>query len=114
MNPYENDCEARCPVCHAEYHPCDCPAEVEEKGATAMNQPRVTIKKVNTALPEGYELVKGNGYFYFTGPDCHEWYTSSVPVCHLNDLTVERWVEEFNDLRTNKDDATQTAALKKS
>jgi hypothetical protein len=60
---------------------------------------RLTIKKINQAVQEieqSWELVKGNGYFYWSHPtdfsylDC-----ASIPVCKLNDLTLDRWIEEF-------------------
>jgi hypothetical protein len=64
---------------------------------------RTTIRKVNEALQaagfEGVELVKGNGYWYFSGGDAMGWYSSSVMVYHLNALTVEQWVAEARQLK---------------
>ena len=58
---------------------------------------RTTIRKVNEALPEGIELVKGNGYFYFAseiGVEVDEafepagfWDGSSVYTFHLQNGT---------------------------
>ena len=39
------------------------------------------------------ELVKGEGYFYFIGDDVNVW-AESVYVYRLNELTLERWIEE--------------------
>ncbi len=64
---------------------------------------RLTLKKVTAALPKGYELVKGEGYFYFAGNDAMSWYSSSVLVFRINDLTLEQWVTEFETLRAAKD-----------
>jgi hypothetical protein len=64
---------------------------------------RTTIRKVNEALQaagfEGVELVKGSGYWYFSGGDAMGWYSSSVMVYHLNALTVEQWVAEARQLK---------------
>lgn len=60
----------------------------------------ISIKQVNKLLPEGYELVKGKGYFYFSGNDALDWETSSVYVYKISDLPLERWLEEFNYLRS--------------
>lgn len=65
--------------------------------------PRATIKAVNKALPEGYELVRGKDYFYFDGPGTESWFTTSVPVFRVSHLTVEQWVKEFEYLLANKD-----------
>ena len=54
-------------------------------------------KQVNARLKAaGREerLVAGRGYCYFVGGDAMSWYTSSVPVCYISDLTVDRWLEE--------------------
>lgn len=60
---------------------------------------RLTIKKINQAVQEieqGWELVKGNGYFYWSHPtDLSYLDCASIPVCKVNDLTLDRWIEEF-------------------
>ena len=58
----------------------------------------LTLKKVNKAVQEieaGWELVKGNGYFYWSHPTADYWEMPTVCICKLNDFTLERWVEEF-------------------
>lgn len=61
---------------------------------------RVTINKVNEAIrrlpgAEDAELVKGRDYFWFYGTEASGFYSQSVPVSHLNDLTVDQWVAEY-------------------
>jgi exopolyphosphatase/pppGpp-phosphohydrolase len=60
---------------------------------------RLTMKKVNAAIKAAgggsVELVKGDGYFYFAGGESEEWNSTGVYVYTLNELTLERWVEEW-------------------
>lgn len=58
---------------------------------------RVTINKVNERIAAyGFELVKGNGYFYFAPLENGCWLDdSSVLVYHLNDLDIDRWESEL-------------------
>ena len=67
-----------------------------------LNKYPKTLKEVNKHLPKGYELIKGKGYLYFWGNDCASWYTSSVAVCYLKHLTIKRWIEEFNYLKSKE------------
>lgn len=63
----------------------------------------LTLKTINKHLmAHGYpeELVKGRGYFYFVGPGTDRWYTASVMVNRLNQLTLDQWVAELNALRS--------------
>lgn len=64
---------------------------------------KATTKKVNEAIRkisgrQDTELVKGNGYLYFWGYEEAGWGTTSVPVCHLHHLTLEQWVEAYQEL----------------
>ena len=72
---------------------------------------KATLKKINehiatlTEYGAGLELVKGNGYFYFSfkpGSRPHagyplrsdgypSWPPDSIHVCHLNHMTLEDW-----------------------
>lgn len=68
---------------------------------------RLTRKAVAKALvaegfPADIELVQGNGYLYFAGGNCHEWYSSSVYVCYLGHLTLEQWVQEAKTLSASR------------
>ncbi len=60
---------------------------------------KLTMKKVNHAIQEiedGWELVKGNGYFYWVHPtDMSYLDLATVGVYKLNDFTLDRWIEEF-------------------
>ena len=64
---------------------------------------RTTISRVNDALEaagfEGVELVRGNGYFYFSGGDSVRWRTTAVYTDRLTGMTVEQWVDEARQLR---------------
>ena len=60
---------------------------------------RLTIKKINKVvqeIEEGWELVKGNGYFYWSHPtDLSYLDCATIPVYKVNDLTLDQWIEEF-------------------
>ena len=60
---------------------------------------RLTLKKINHAiqtLEEGWELVKGNGYFYWVHPtDLSYLDLETVAVTRLNDFDLDRWMYEF-------------------
>lgn len=61
----------------------------------------ITLKQINTTLERigaQERLVRGNGYFYFQGGDSESWYSSSVMVNTLNQLTIEQWILERNNL----------------
>lgn len=63
---------------------------------------RLTLKAINKALKEkGYstELVRGNDYFYFTGEEASRFFFSGVYVARLNELTLEQWVQEYEEKR---------------
>jgi hypothetical protein len=67
---------------------------------------RLTIKAVNKNLSAAGikdELVKGQGYFYFWGDKASSWYSSSVMVPYLNDLTIEQWIAEYIRLAKEND-----------
>lgn len=55
----------------------------------------ITLRTVNKAIAHlgDIELVKGNGYFYFAGDSVNVW-AEGVYVYRLNELSLERWVEE--------------------
>lgn len=63
---------------------------------------RLTLNKVNAAIAArgGKEiLVKGNGYFYFADGEAVEWDSGGVYVYTLNELPLERWIEEWESRR---------------
>jgi hypothetical protein len=56
------------------------------------------LKTINQALKDkGYkdELVKGRSYYYFTGETACNFYSGSVNVNKLSQLTLEQWVAEY-------------------
>ena len=60
-----------------------------------------TIKTINKAIAsKGYELVKGDGYYYFYPLDKQhpQLYDSSVMVHSLNQFTLEQWIQELDDI----------------
>lgn len=60
----------------------------------------LTIKGVNKVIAARgikAEICQGNGYVYFFGDDVEFAYTTSVAVCRLNHLTLERWMQELDD-----------------
>jgi hypothetical protein len=59
----------------------------------------LTLKAVNKAIAARgikAELVQGNGYLWFFGADVEYAQTTSVSVCRLNHLTLERWMSELD------------------
>lgn len=55
----------------------------------------LTIKGVNKAIAARgikAEICQGDGYLYFFGDDVELAYSTSVAVCRLNHLTLERWM----------------------
>ncbi len=65
---------------------------------------RVTLKNINAALKaKGYkdELFKGYGYFYFMGDDAMNWNSGSVMTPHLTSMSVEEWVQEYEEMKNN-------------
>ena len=60
----------------------------------------LTFKKVNKELAKhpkwaGEELVQGDGYLYFMNGNADMWYSSSIPVCKLNHVTLEMIIHDF-------------------
>lgn len=45
------------------------------------------------------KLVKGRGYYYFTGPNASGWYTSSVMTYRADSMTVAQWLKEYENLK---------------
>ena len=55
---------------------------------------RITINNINKEIADlGYELCKGEGYFYFWAIESTtpELYEQSVYVNHLTSFPVDRW-----------------------
>lgn len=78
---------------------------------------RLTLASVNKTIgAEGIdaELVQGEGYLYFIGPDVEYAKSTSVMVARLNHLTLERWLEEAKSIhdesKTRKADLEEAEA----
>lgn len=59
------------------------------------------VAEVNRALKaRGVEekLTAGRGYYYFRDGDAALWYSTSVCVYRADELSVERWLEEWSAL----------------
>jgi hypothetical protein len=60
------------------------------------------MRNIDNALPVGYEIVRGGGYFYFDGDGEYgmtsAWPTSSIAVYHLTSMSIDEWVAEFHRL----------------
>jgi hypothetical protein len=66
---------------------------------------RVTAATVNKELKRigaEHRLVRGDGYYYFTEGDAFEWVQNSVYVYSADHLTLERWMEEYHQLKSEK------------
>jgi hypothetical protein len=65
-----------------------------------------TAKAVNDALRgrgRDESLRRGGPhYFYFGGGEVVHWFSSSVMVSRLSDLTVMQWLQEFDKLLANE------------
>jgi hypothetical protein len=73
---------------------------------------RVTLKALNAELAKRGQramLVSGDGYFYFRGGEAADWLDRTVRVPTLSSLTVEEWVQAFQDLK-KKNAAIQRVA----
>ena len=46
-------------------------------------------------VPKDVELVRGRGYYYFVGGDTAGWSQSGVYVYHLDELTLDAWLDEY-------------------
>ena len=59
----------------------------------------LTLRQINDAIRDrGIRavLMKGRGYFYFTGPAVELASSTSVWVYQLNELTLPQWMAELD------------------
>lgn len=62
----------------------------------------VSLKQINAALAAkgaAERLFKGNGYFYFSEGSADSWYSASVFVNRLSQLTLKQWLAEYESLK---------------
>ena len=64
---------------------------------------KLTIKRINKVVQEiesGWELAKGDGYFYWVhDTDMSYLDLQTVDAYRLNFLTLDEWIEEFKTRR---------------
>lgn len=53
-------------------------------------------------LGRAERLVRGRGYYYFTGGTAELWPRSSVMVYRASDLSLESWMADFNELKGDR------------
>ena len=72
----------------------------------------LTTRAIEKAIKKKFDLDvklrKGNGYFYFDDPDDAEmrvikWPETSVYVNSVNQLTLEQWLHDFEQLMKQGD-----------
>ena len=64
------------------------------------NQVISVVNKRLRKLGHLEKLVRGDGYQYFSGGQASQWMTSSVYVYSADQLTVDQWIAEFNNMRS--------------
>ena len=68
---------------------------------------RVTVKSIHDELERaGHDVrvEKGDGYFYFWGPEVNSWLDRTVKIPTLGSLTLEQWLAEFKRLKKLNED----------
>jgi hypothetical protein len=63
-----------------------------------------SLAQLNSAIVSEFpgldiELVKGSGYFYFSGEDGLRLSIPSIYVCHFNHMTGEQWAAVIDVVR---------------
>jgi len=57
-----------------------------------------TVNKAIQKLESGWELVQGNGYFYWMHPTDESYLDcASVAVYRLNHMTLDQWIDQFKN-----------------
>ena len=81
---------------------------------TAKRLTLATVNKAVAAAVPGAELVKGEGYFYFIGAGFERAKSASVYVPRLNDLSLERWVEEAKSIHAEIEEPAPAGTFKRA
>jgi len=53
-------------------------------------------------VSDDLELIHGDGYWYFDGESVRGWFATSVMVFHLGDLTLDKWLAEYDYLKAHR------------
>ena len=73
-----------------------------KKSPSTSAPARLTLPAVNRELAKrGHRamLMKADGYFYFRGGEATDWLDRTVRVPTLKSLTLDKWMEAFDDLK---------------
>lgn len=57
-----------------------------------------TVNRELKTLGVSERLVKGNGYWYFTEGNAHNWRSTMVLVNRVADLDLDSWMIEYKAL----------------
>ena len=57
-------------------------------------------------------LRKGRGYYYFSGGNASSWYTSSVSVYRVREISLEGWYQEWKWLHDDNSSRVESVKLK--
>lgn len=63
------------------------------------------VQEVNRALKArgaAERLRAGRGYYYFHNGDAASWPVSSIETCSASSLSLERWMWEYDYLRSRR------------
>lgn len=65
----------------------------------------LTLKRINKEITKkypGYDLVKGQGYFWIDGPNAAlSPEGTSIYVYSLNEMTLEQWIDAVDGVMSN-------------
>lgn len=67
-----------------------------------MSGMHLSLKAINNELERlgsNAVVVKGDGYFYFSGGEATDWLDCTVRVSTLHSLTLEQWIEQYRMLK---------------
>lgn len=69
------------------------------RGNASGRSIQARVNKRIRELGRSEQLVRGEGYCYFTEGEAANWTSSTVYTLRISDLPVERWMEEYFELR---------------
>jgi hypothetical protein len=78
---------------------------------------RLTVKAINEELARrgsAAQLEKGDAYFYFSGGEAADWLDRTVNARSLSSLSLDKWMAEFDRLKTLNKDILRAPARRES